>query len=108
MQVRWESNIRNGICSIETNNKYAQLDKLIVATTLGGLNMFDFNDESQVPCISKTNADELPCTQRNNFSDGQHNVTESAPTIWCVRHLPQNPNIFATCGGSGNLRLWLR
>lgn len=51
-------------------------------------------------------ADELPAIQRNHISE-KHSK-EVTPTIWCVRHLPQNKNIFATCGGSGNLRIWLR
>lgn len=27
-------------------------------------------------------------------------------TIWQVRHLPQNRDIFMTTGGAGNLHLW--
>ncbi|CDQ80676.1 unnamed protein product [Oncorhynchus mykiss] len=27
-------------------------------------------------------------------------------TIWQVRHLPQNRDIFMTAGGAGNLHLW--
>jgi hypothetical protein len=27
-------------------------------------------------------------------------------TIWLVQHLPQNRDIFATCGGAGTLCLW--
>lgn len=109
LRLRWESNVRNGVCCLETNNKYEPLQKLVASTTFGGLNVFDFsdsNDKSPVSCISKMDADELPAIQRNHISE-KHSK-EVTPTIWCVRHLPQNKNIFATCGGSGNLRIWLR
>lgn len=109
LQIRWESNVRNGVCGLETNNKYKPLEKLIASTTFGGLNVFNFdgnsNDSTTVSCVSKMDADELMSIQRNYTDNNYKNVT---PTIWCVRHLPQNQNIFATCGGSGNLRLWNR
>lgn len=110
LQIRWESNVRNGVVGLETNNKYEPLNKLVATTTFGGLNMFDFSkgssDQSTVSCISKIDADELPSIYRNHINDsGYKTIT---PTIWCVRHLPQNPGIFATCGGSGTLRIWHR
>lgn len=110
LQIRWESNVRNGVCSLEMNNKYEPLQKLVASTTYGGLNVFNFDgnssDNSSVSCVSKTDADELLSIQQNHHSDNSHkNVT---PTIWCVRFLPQNRKIFATCGGSGNVRLWHR
>lgn len=108
LRLRWESNVRNGVCSLETNNKYEALQKLVVSTTFGGLNVFDFNesdDKSPVSCISKMDADEMPAIHRNHAKQQQKEIT---PTIWCVRHLPQNRHIFATCGGSGNLRIWHR
>lgn len=109
LRLRWQSNVRDGVCSLETNNKYEPLQKLVASTTFGGLNLFDFSsgdDQSQVSCISKLDADELPSIQRNHIND-KHSK-EITPTIWCVRHLPQNRNIFATCGGSGNVRIWHR
>lgn len=102
--------MRNGVCALETNNKYEPLQKLVATTTFGGLNVFDFGtgakEQSEVSCVSKTDADELPSIQRNHVND--NSFKEIVPTIWCVRHLPQNRNIFATCGGSGNLRIWRR
>lgn len=91
------------------NNKYESLSKLVASTTFGGLNVFDFSDGSQekVPCVSsKMVADEMPSIQQNHIqSEKPEQIT---PTIWCVHHLPQNRNIFVTCGGNGNIRLWQR
>ena len=42
-------------------------------------------------------------------SKGFASLTEKvqkASTLWCVRHLPQNRDIFLTSGGSGSLYLW--
>lgn len=106
--MRWETNVRNGACCIETPNKYNKLDELIVSTTHGGLYVFQNLDDkfSQIPRITKTDADELPIDQRNHANDSNH--SHVTPTVWCVKHLPQNKNILATCGGSGNMRLWLK
>lgn len=27
-------------------------------------------------------------------------------TVWLVKHLPQNREVFMTCGGEGSLCLW--
>lgn len=77
-----------------------------MSTTHGGLNIFSNidGDFSGIPIISRKDADELPSNQRNHIDDIQRK--ENTPTVWCVKHLPQNRNIFATCGGSGTMRLW--
>lgn len=116
LRVRWQSNVRNGVCSLETNNKNERLQKLIASTTFGGINVFDFSnkstddDQPTVSCISKMDADENhenPAIQRNHAT-AENTKEVVASTIWCVRHLPQNRNIFATSGGSGNVRIWHR
>lgn len=112
LRLRWQSNVRNGVCSLETNNKYGRLQKLVASTTFGGINVFDFSnesadDQSTVSCISKMDADEMPIIQRTHLK-ADHAKEAVASTIWCVRHVPQNRNIFATCGGSGNIRMWHR
>lgn len=33
LQIRWESNVRNGVCGLETNNKYEPLQKLVASKT---------------------------------------------------------------------------
>lgn len=107
LKLRWETNVRYGVCSIETKNKYEPLGKLVASTTNGGLCVFEFNggsDPSQVLYIHRMDADELPAFHRNHIND--KNAKEMTPTIWGVRHLPQNRDIFATCGGSGNVRIW--
>lgn len=104
--------MRNGVCSLEADHKYQPLRKLVASTTFGGINVFDFDNNSTdehnqptVSCISKMDADELPAIQRNH-ANAESTKGALASTIWCVRHLPHNRNIFATCGGSGNVRIW--
>lgn len=74
--------------------------------------MFDFNngsidDQSTVSRASKMDANQMPTVQRSHVSVDNTKEAE-ASTIWCVRHLPQNRNFFATCDGSGNVRVWHR
>lgn len=108
--MRWQARVRHGVCSLEPNNKYEPLNKLVATCTFGSLNLLDFtegtSDESTVSHIYKSDADELSPEQRNHVNETDIDFTHLRPTIWCVRHLPQNPDIFATCGGSGNVRIW--
>ncbi|XP_067831048.1 dynein axonemal assembly factor 10-like isoform X3 [Heptranchias perlo] len=88
MAVRWETNIRSGVCCVEFDGKDTSLNKL-VATTLEGrihvFNMQKFHTNKGFTCQSE---------KPYKF------------TAWTVRHLPQNRNIFVTSGGAGCLHLW--
>lgn len=110
VQTRWETNVRNGVCDIETQNKYCEISELAVSTTNGGLNIFTNvgEDFSQIPAIDIKDADQLPVNDPSQHNPATtttvHHAREN--TVWRVKHLPQNANILATCGGSGNVRLW--
>ncbi|XP_062502870.1 dynein axonemal assembly factor 10-like [Corticium candelabrum] len=88
MSLRWEENVKNGVCSLEFDRKDIRMNKL-VATSLGA-KFYVFDTRTQHPKKG------FPC------------LTEKAhkSTIWCVRHLPQNRDIFMTTGGNGTLNLW--
>ncbi|GCC33985.1 dynein axonemal assembly factor 10-like isoform X1 [Chiloscyllium punctatum] len=88
MEVRWETNVKSGVCCVEFDGKDISLNKL-VATTLEGrvhvFNMQKYHRNSGFTCRSE---------KPYKF------------TAWAVRHLPQNRNIFITSGGAGCLHLW--
>lgn len=81
----------HAICSMETKNKYGKMQTLVCGASRGHLKVYEF-DENWKPTFSNKT---IP-TKEGKLST----------TIWCVRHLPQNPDIFATCDGSGSVRLW--
>lgn len=76
------------ICSVEFDRKDINMNKLLVTGLESKLTVYDLR--TQHP------------------ADGFASVTESShkATIWCGRHLPQNRDVFATCGGHGSVHLW--
>ncbi|KAM8859289.1 dynein axonemal assembly factor 10 [Spinachia spinachia] len=88
MSLRWETNIKNGVCCVEFDRKDINMNKLVATSLEGKFHVFDMR--TQHP------------------TKGFASVSEKAhkSTIWQVKHLPQNRDIFMTTGGAGNLHLW--
>ncbi|KAM9365845.1 dynein axonemal assembly factor 10 [Pholidichthys leucotaenia] len=88
MSLRWETNIKNGVCCLEFDRKDITMNKLVATCLESKFHVFDMR--TQHP------------------TKGFASVSEKAhkSTIWQVRHLPQNRDIFMTTGGAGNLHLW--
>ncbi|XP_045436790.1 dynein axonemal assembly factor 10 isoform X1 [Pipistrellus kuhlii] len=88
MSLRWETNIKNGVCSLEFDRKDISMNKLVATSLEGKFHVFDMR--TQHP------------------TKGFASVSEKAhkSTVWQVRHLPQNRELFLTAGGAGALHLW--
>ena len=89
MTQRWETNIKNGVCCVEFDRKDAPMNKLVATSLEAKFTVYDVRTQ--------------------HSSKGFASLTEKvqkASTLWCVRHLPQNRDIFLTSGGSGSLHLW--
>ncbi|XP_034040609.1 WD repeat-containing protein 92 isoform X1 [Thalassophryne amazonica] len=88
MSLRWETNIKNGVCCVEFDRKDINMNKLVATSLEGKFHVFDM--------------------RTLHPTKGFTSVSEKAhkSTIWQVRHLPQNRDIFMTAGGAGNLHLW--
>ncbi|XP_063222208.1 dynein axonemal assembly factor 10 [Bacillus rossius redtenbacheri] len=88
MMLRWEKNVKNGVCGLEFDRKDIKMNKLLVTTLESKLHVFDMR--TQHP------------------KKGFASVTEKAhsSTVWAGRHLPQNRDLFVTCGGAGSICLW--
>uniref|UniRef100_A0A182Q3K7 WD repeat-containing protein 92 n=1 Tax=Anopheles farauti TaxID=69004 RepID=A0A182Q3K7_9DIPT len=102
LQLRWETNVSNGICGVEFDRKDIRMNKLAVCTLEGGLHVYDMRTQhSKRGFASK---------QERGVGQalGEHGVIKGAKsTVWTVKHLPQNRDIFLTGGGSGSVRIWL-
>ncbi|KAJ8248044.1 hypothetical protein GJAV_G00237580 [Gymnothorax javanicus] len=88
MSLRWEKNIQNGVCCVEFDRKDINMNKLVATSLEGKFHVFDMR--TQHP------------------TKGFASVSEKAhkSSVWQVRHLPQNRDVFMTTGGAGNLHLW--
>ncbi|KAM7354781.1 dynein axonemal assembly factor 10 [Cochliomyia hominivorax] len=99
--VRWETSLKNGVCGIEFDRKDIPMNKMVVTTLEGGLLVYDMRTQHPskgFTCLEERNAG------RSVGTNGV--ITGPKATVWCVKHLPQNRDIFVTCGGTGSLRLW--
>lgn len=78
--LRWEANVKNGVCSIEFDRKDIEQNKMLVTTLEGKFRVFDM--KTQHP------------------KEGFASITEKGldSTIWCGKHLPQNRDVFMVCG----------
>ena len=88
MQLRWETNVKNGVCSLEFDRKDIDMNKLVATTLESKFHVYDLR--TQHP--------------KNGFASTTEKAHSS--TIWNARHLPQNRDIFMTCGGNGSVHLW--
>ncbi|KAH9507212.1 hypothetical protein Btru_056629 [Bulinus truncatus] len=88
MSLKWETNVKNGVCCLEFDRKDIPMNKLVATTLESKFHVFDMR--TQHP------------------SKGFASLTERAhkSTVWLARHLPQNRDVFMTLGGNGSLNLW--
>jgi len=87
-KIRWETNVANGVCGLEFDRKDIQTNKLVVSTLESRYRLYDMRTQHPV----------------HGFSFLSQEAHQS--TVWGCRHLPQNRDIFMTCGGNGSLELW--
>lgn len=84
----WDTNLKNGVCSVELDRRDIQMNKLVATTLEGKCHLFDM--------------------RTYNVESGYSSLVEARArsTIWKVSHLPQNRDLFVTCGGDGVLALY--
>eukprot|EP00055_Hartaetosiga_balthica_P005719 m.17213 g.17213 ORF g.17213 m.17213 type:complete len:353 (-) comp4743_c0_seq1:244-1302(-) len=88
MKLRWETTLPNGVCSLEFDRQDIAMNKLLVTCLESRFHVFDMRTLHE--------------------EEGYASVTEKShkSTIWVGRHLPQNRDVFATCGGNGSINVW--
>jgi WD40 repeat protein len=101
MALRWETTCKNGICSLEFDRKDIVMNKLAATTLEGGLYVYDMRTQHHTKGFSY-------CHEKNTGQSlGTNGVISGArATVWTVKHLPQNREIFMTGGGTGSVRIW--
>lgn len=84
----WDTNLKNGVCGIEFDRKDIMMNKFSAATLEGKFTVFDM--------------------RTFNSKEGYASVTNTGQkaTLWGIKHLPQNRDLFATLGGDGSLNLY--
>lgn len=86
-KILWQCNLANGVCSLEFDRRDIVMNKLVTTTLSANMHVFDLR------------------TINNNKSLASLTKTVHDSTVWCVKHLPQNRDIWMTTGGNGSLNL---
>ncbi|KAK8728866.1 hypothetical protein OTU49_008835 [Cherax quadricarinatus] len=88
MAVKWESNLSNGVCSLEFDRKDIVMNKLLTTTLESKFYIHDLQTFHKDKGFAR-------------LMDKGHKST-----VWCGKHLPQDREIFVTTGGNGSIMLW--
>jgi WD repeat-containing protein 92 len=90
MELVWETNLKNGICSIEFDRKDIKMNKLVATGLESKFHVFDLRTFHP----------------KNGYTHMSQKVSSQNTTGWVVKHLPQNRDIFIMSSGSGGLDLF--
>lgn len=86
--MRYETNVGNGVTSIEFDRKDIEANKLAVTMLESRFRIFDMRTQH-------------PTQGYTYLSEKAHKAT-----VWCVKHLPQNRDLFMTGGGNGGFNVY--
>ncbi|CAE8711058.1 unnamed protein product, partial [Polarella glacialis] len=88
MTLRWDTNVRNGVCHLQFDRKDIRANKLGVSTLESTLVVYDLRTYHPT----------------EGYAGRKEKVTKS--TLWGAHFLPQNREVFASCGGNGTITLF--
>ncbi|KAI8899521.1 WD40-repeat-containing domain protein [Globomyces pollinis-pini] len=90
MKLQYETNLKNGVCSVEFDRKDIKMNKLVVVGLESKCHLFDLRTFHP----------------KKGYSSMSQKSNSNNTTGWTVRHLPQNRDIFMISNGSGTLDLF--
>lgn len=86
--MRYETNVSNGVTNIEFDRKDIEMNKMGLTTLESKFRVFDMRTQHATAGFS--------C-----LSEKAHKAT-----VWCIKHLPQNRDLFMTGGGNGGFNMY--
>ena len=99
-KLYFECNVRNGICSLQFDRNNIKANKLVITTLESQFRIYDMKTKHIAEGFAYLNVD----TKINNDMDNEKK--KQGTTIWNVRHLPQNRDIWCTAQGNGIVNVW--
>lgn len=88
MTIRWDTNVRNGVCHLAFDRRDIRMNKLGVSTLESNMIVYDLRTYHP----------------EEGFAGRKEKVTKA--TLWGCHFLPQNREVFASCGGNGSISLF--
>jgi len=86
--LRWDTNVKNGVCHVAFDRKDISMNKLGVSTLESQVIVYDLRTYHH----------------EEGYAGRRDKVTKA--TVWGTHYLPQNRDLFATCGGDGSVHLY--
>jgi hypothetical protein len=86
--MRWETNVGNGVTSVEFDRKDIEMNKLAATMLESKFRLFDMRTQHPV----------------EGFARLEERCHKS--TVWLSRHLPQNRDVWLTTGGNGGVNVY--
>jgi len=86
--LAWETNTGNGVCCLQFDRPDIKMNKLLATGLESAFMLYDMRTKHP--------------------TEGFASIKTAAhqSTIWYGRHLPQNRDLWVTCGGNGTVNLW--
>lgn len=112
------------VCGVEFDRKDIEMNKLVCTTLESQFKVFDMRTyhpkegyeglTQKVPGMGvtglgnrQTSLARIGCHLIGLWGNGFLSDEQAhKSTVWCVRHLPQNRDVWMTTGGNGSLALW--
>ena len=88
MNIRWEANVKNGVCHVSFDRKDIPMNKLAVTCLQGDVFLYEMRTKNEKSGYAGLEAKGGKCT------------------IWGCHFLPQNREIMAITTGSGEMKLF--
>jgi len=86
--LQFDTNVKNGVCGVEFDRKDIMMNKIVATTLEGKFHIFDVRTYHP----------------EHGYATLVENPVKA--TIWGVKHLPQNRDIFGILGGNGALMMY--
>ncbi|ORZ32314.1 WD repeat-containing protein 92 [Catenaria anguillulae PL171] len=90
MAVVWETNLKNGVVSVQFDRWDIKANKLVAGTLEAGIHVFDLRT----------------LHPEQGFAQLRETQPGSNATVWAVKHSPHNRDLFVASSGQGALSLY--
>ena len=86
-RLLWETNVNNGVVALQFDRKDIQMNKLVVTSLESKYRVYDMR------------------TLHPTSGYAGSTLTAHSSTVWSVRHVPSNRDVWLTTGGNGSMQL---
>ncbi|KAF8061309.1 WDR92 [Scenedesmus sp. PABB004] len=102
-QLRWEANVKNGVCGVSFDRRDIPMNKFVVTCLESQMHVFDAR--TQHPHKGFASLTQVVTGGGGGAAAGG-GAGAGGSTVWGAHHLPQNRDVAMVAAGDGSLSLW--